>query len=107
MEKESPGASGVMVGPACRRIVGDVSADQPEAALLGAHVSLPNADMPEPNGLDLGAQQRETSFERLEDVIVVRSLAIKGNCLLAHGNELSMKRKTPRRLCGALESSTT
>src|SRR5258705_11431801 len=65
-----------VIGVAAVTVRADVHVHQPDLAVLRARVAVAEVHASLPNRLHLGAEQRDTRFPRLEDVIVVAGLAV-------------------------------
>ena len=54
----------------------DVHVHQPDLTAIDARIAVAQVDAPLPNRLDLGAEQRDPRFPRVEHVVVVTGLAV-------------------------------
>jgi hypothetical protein len=68
-----------------------VRADEPEFIALRTDIGLTYTDVTITDGLDLSAQERQSSLDCLQDVVVVCGLSVNRDCLFAHATELSTK----------------
>src|SRR5690348_9046112 len=67
---------GRVVGPGALRVLGDVHALQPDLALVDRRVPVHQRGAALPQGLDLGAHQRDAGLVRVHDRVVVPGLAV-------------------------------
>ena len=60
------------------RPLGDVHADQATLARLQAHVGIANVGLTGANRLDLGPRENDSRLVALDDLVLVRGLAVRG-----------------------------
>jgi hypothetical protein len=66
------------------RIRADMSIDKEDLASLDIPVTIPQVDLPLPQGFDLRPEQGDPGLDRLLNKIVMKCLSVLANQLFAH-----------------------
>src|SRR5205823_11799576 len=59
----------------------NVSAKEPEVAVLGAHIRLLQTDLPAAYRFDLAAGQRDSGLQATQDLVIMLRLPVNGDVL--------------------------